>query len=51
MGFVDRPRKPLAEMLQGQPEDAIDLLNKLLQFSPDKRLTADQTLRHPYVRR
>ncbi len=31
-------------------DDAIDLLNKLLQFNPTKRLTAEEALEHPYVR-
>jgi len=29
--------------------DAIDLLQKLLDFNPDKRLTAEEALEHPYV--
>jgi serine/threonine protein kinase len=31
-------------------EDAFDLLKKLLQFNPDKRLTVDQALEHPYFK-
>lgn len=30
-------------------DSAIDLLRRLLQFNPKKRLTVDQALRHPYV--
>ena len=51
MSSCRRPRKPLREMVEGAPEDAIDLLKKLVQFNPDKRLTAEECLRHPYVKR
>ncbi|XP_061851105.1 mitogen-activated protein kinase 15 [Colius striatus] len=30
---------------------ALDLLKKLLVFNPDKRLTAEEALQHPYVKR
>ena len=30
-------------------DDALDLVRKLLQFNPSKRLTVEQALRHPYV--
>lgn len=46
-----RTPKPLKDVLAGAPNDAIDLIEKLLVFSPDKRLTAEQALKHPYVAR
>ncbi|XP_068953188.1 mitogen-activated protein kinase 15 [Petaurus breviceps papuanus] len=33
------------------PPEALDMLQRLLVFDPEKRLTADEALRHPYVRR
>ena len=32
-------------------EDAVDLIQKLLVFNPQKRLTAEEALKHPYIRR
>lgn len=49
--FILRARKPLDELLLDVPADALDLLHSLLQFNPDKRLTAEQALKHPYVKR
>lgn len=43
---------PLDELLPPSvPPDALDLLKGLLVFNPDKRLTAEQALQHPYVAR
>ncbi|XP_077207353.1 mitogen-activated protein kinase 15 isoform X5 [Paroedura picta] len=33
------------------PPQALDLLKRLLVFNPDKRLTAEEALKHPYVQR
>lgn len=41
--------KNLAEMFPKAKGDAVDLMKKLLQFSPEKRITADEALSHPFV--
>uniref|UniRef100_A0A3Q0RUQ4 Mitogen-activated protein kinase 15 n=1 Tax=Amphilophus citrinellus TaxID=61819 RepID=A0A3Q0RUQ4_AMPCI len=47
-----KPQVPLEGLLQPSvPPDALDLLKGFLVFNPDKRLTAEQALQHPYVAR
>ncbi|XP_068432468.1 mitogen-activated protein kinase 15 isoform X2 [Clinocottus analis] len=47
-----KPQVSLEGLLQASaPPDALDLLRGLLVFNPDKRLTAEQALQHPYVAR
>jgi serine/threonine protein kinase len=41
--------KKLKDMFPTASEEALDLLKKLLQFNPNKRLTVEQALQHPYV--
>lgn len=50
-GSNGRGAKSLRDTLGGAPSDAIDLIEKLLVFSPERRLTAEQALKHPYVAR
>jgi mitogen-activated protein kinase 15 len=48
--FPDKiTKKSLKSILAGAPTDAIDLVTRLLVFHPDKRLTVEQALEHPYV--
>ena len=44
-----RARRSLEEMIPNAPPDGLDLLKLLLQFNPEKRLTAEEALHHPYV--
>jgi mitogen-activated protein kinase 15 len=39
----------LAEMFADAPAEALDLLRCCLQFNPERRITADAALRHPFV--
>ncbi|XP_069478073.1 mitogen-activated protein kinase 15 isoform X2 [Ambystoma mexicanum] len=47
-----RQKLPFEEVFPSTtPPEAVDLVKKLLAFNPDKRLTAEEALRHPYVQR
>ncbi|OMJ77134.1 hypothetical protein SteCoe_23361 [Stentor coeruleus] len=41
--------RDLSILLGTTDTDALDLVSKLLQFNPRKRLTAEEALEHPYV--
>ncbi|XP_015711973.1 mitogen-activated protein kinase 15 isoform X3 [Coturnix japonica] len=50
--MASRQRVTFEEILPSStPLPALDLLKKLLVFNPDKRLTAEEALQHPYVKR
>ncbi|XP_019409296.1 PREDICTED: mitogen-activated protein kinase 15 isoform X2 [Crocodylus porosus] len=50
--ICSRQRVTFEELLPSStPPLALDLLKKLLVFNPDKRLTAEEALQHPYVKR
>lgn len=42
-------QKKLKDIFPTITNEAADLLDKLLQFNPKKRITAEEALRHPYV--
>ena len=43
------PAKNFRVVFEGANPVAIDLLEKMLEIDPDKRITAEQTLAHPYL--
>lgn len=44
------PPQPLAERFPNAPAGACDLLCRLLEFDPAKRISAHEALRHPFLR-
>lgn len=49
--LLSRPKKSLESLISNVKDDSLDLLRRLLQFNPDKRITADDALEHNYVAR
>lgn len=43
------PRIPFHKLFPGVNPEAIDIMEKLLQFDPEKRITVEEALNHPYL--
>jgi len=48
-GLQIKQQRTLQSMFPTAPPDALDLLNRLLQFNPERRLTIEQAISHPYL--
>ena len=51
ISVITRGRKKFEDLITDAPADGLDLLKRLLHFNPDKRVTAEEALKHPYVER
>lgn len=49
--LVYRGKRPFDDMMPDAPKEGVDLMKKLLHFNPDKRISVDEALRHPFVAR
>lgn len=45
-----RPKKNLKSKFPNSPEDALDLLDKILQFNPRKRINVNECLNHSFFK-
>lgn len=43
--------KDFNELFRGANEHAIDLIKKMLTFDPERRITIEEALAHPYMER
>ncbi|EGR26963.1 protein kinase domain protein [Ichthyophthirius multifiliis] len=44
-----RPKKPLDRLFPRAPKDALDLIDRMLTFDFQQRITVEQALQHPYL--
>lgn len=47
--FKNIPRKPMGEVVNYNYPKALDLLDKMLVFNPDKRISVEEAINHPYL--
>mmetsp|Transcript_10456 Transcript_10456/g.25544 ORF Transcript_10456/g.25544 Transcript_10456/m.25544 type:complete len:402 (-) Transcript_10456:218-1423(-) len=45
-----QPQNKLPEMYRDMPPDAMDLMMKMLEFNPHKRISVDEALEHPFYK-
>ncbi len=50
LSLSKRKRKNFEDFFAYEDKNAIDLLNKMLEFDPEKRISVDEALRHTYFK-
>ena len=48
--FKNLPKKDFKKMLKCENPDAVDLVEKMLVFNPEKRYSIEDCLNHPYLK-
>lgn len=48
-GLPVKEKVPLAELFPSGPADALDLLDKMLDLNPSRRITVDDALKHAFL--
>ena len=46
--FSSKPKKDLKTVFPAAPEEALDLLSKMVIFNPHQRITLEEALKHPF---
>lgn len=44
------PKVPFSRLYPNATAEALDMLERLLEFDPAKRITVDEALKHPYLK-
>ena len=44
-----KPKVPLQELFPGAPAEALDLLDRMLDMNPGRRVTVEEALNHPFL--
>ena len=44
-----KDKVPLSELFPGAPPEALDLLDRMLDLNPARRITVDEALKHPFL--
>jgi serine/threonine protein kinase len=48
--LVEKPKRNFAEVFGFEDLKALDLLKKMLEFDPDKRMSVNEALKHEYFK-
>jgi serine/threonine protein kinase len=47
LSFKKIPKKPLSSVIRYNNNDALDLIDKMLVFNPNKRIEVEEAINHP----